>query len=178
MRARGGVRITAANTLHDVAFAQGYVTAQDRLFQMVMNRRIAQGRLAEMFGPGPDHSLVDADTFLRTLNLYRSARIELVTLDPRIFTELQAYADGVNAFIATHTGSTALTTSLPPEFPLLGLTPEPWTPVDSLSSGRGVALSLDNEWQTKNARAARLANATPPAPTLLYPPHPTPNPTL
>jgi len=178
LRDRWGVPHITANTLHDVAFAQGYVTAQDRLFQMVMNRRIAQGRLAEMFGPGPDHSLVDADAFLRTLNLYRSARIELVTLDPRIFTELQAYADGVNAFIATHTGSTALTTSLPPEFPLLGLTPEPWTPVDSLAYGRVVALSLDNQWQTKIARAAVLAKAGPAVTDLLFPPYPNENPTL
>src|SRR5215469_2355028 len=58
----GVPHITAAN-LHDVLFAQGYVSAQDRLFQMEFNRRAAEGSLAEMFGAGDDNSLIDADEF-------------------------------------------------------------------------------------------------------------------
>src|SRR5947207_2256133 len=59
LRDTWGTPHITGNDLHDVIFAQGYVTAQDRLFQLEFNRRVAQGRLAEMFGPGADRSLVD-----------------------------------------------------------------------------------------------------------------------
>src|SRR5262245_39160546 len=77
VRDRWGVPHISGSDLHDVSFAQGYVTAQDRLFQMEFNRRVAQGRLAELFGAGSDNSLIAADTFLRTLDLYSAARSEL-----------------------------------------------------------------------------------------------------
>ena len=167
----------SAYGLNDLAFAQGYVTAQDRLFQMVMNRAIAQGRLAELLGPGSDNSLVDADKFLRTLDLYQSAETELFTIDPLVRGELQSYADGVNAFLSSHTGN-SLTNSLPLEFKILGVTPEPWKPVDSLAYGRVVALSLDNGWHTKYARAMTLAKLGPDATSALFPAYPSSNPTL
>ena len=177
VRDQWGVPHISAHGLDDLAYAQGYVTAQDRLFQMVENRAIAQGRLAELFGPGTNNSLVDADTFLRTLNLYQSAQTELFTIDPLARGELQSYADGVNAFISSHAGD-SLTNSLPLEFKILGGSPEPWKPVDSLAYGRVVALSLDDNWRTKYARAMVLAKVGPDAANTLYPAYPSTNPTL
>lgn len=175
LRDQWGVPRITGSTLHDVAFAQGYVTAQDRLFQMEYNRRVAAGRLAEMFGAGPNNSLVDTDKFLRTLGLYQSAQTERAVLTltaPRVLGELQAYADGVNAFIRSHQNS------LPLEFTILGITPQPWTPVDSLAYGRVVALSLDNQWYTKYARAMVLAKVGPAIANTLFPSYPATNPTL
>jgi penicillin amidase len=167
----GVPHITGAS-VHDVVFAQGYVTAQDRLFQMEFNRSVAQGRLAQLFSAGPDRSLVDADEFLRTLDLYSSARTELQNLDPNVRDELKAYADGVNAFISTHKNS------LPLEFTILGVTPDPWQPVDSLAYGRVVAYSLDGTWNTKLARAAVVAKLGPDAMNTLFPAYPSDSPTL
>jgi penicillin G amidase len=172
IRDQWGVPHITAGNLHDLAFAQGYVTAQDRLFQMEFNRRVAAGRLAELFGAGPDNSLIDADSFLRTLGLEQSARGELTFLDAQTRTELQAYADGVNAFVGTHKSS------LPLELTILGVTPEPWTPTDSLAYGRVVALDLDNEWLTKYTRAMVRAKAGPNVADALFPTYPDANPTL
>ncbi len=172
IRDRWGVPHIAGQSIHDVAFAQGYVTAQDRLFQMEVNRRVAAGRLAELFGPGDHNSLIDADKFLRTLDLEDAARDELAGLDPVIKGEFQAYSDGVNAFLNAHRSS------LPLEFTILGDTPQPWTPLDSLAYGRVVALSLDNQWYDKYTRAMVLAKLGPDLTNTLFPPYPAANPTL
>ncbi len=172
LRDQWGVPHITGADLHDVAFAQGYVTAQDRLFQMEFNRRVAQGRLAELFGAGDDNSLIEADTFLRTLDLYSAGRSELSALDPRTLSMLDSYADGVNAFLDTHFDS------LPLEFTLLGIKPERWTAVDSLAYGRVVALSLDDSWYTKLARAMVEQKVGAVAAFSLFPPYPNANPTL
>ena len=172
VRDRWGVPHISATDLHDVAFAQGYAIAQDRLFQLEFNRRVAQGRLAEMFGAGPNGSLIHTDTFLRTLDLYGAARAEEPTLDPRTSLELTAYADGINAFVATHRDA------LPLEFTVLGIAFQPWTPVDSLAYGRVVALSLDGVWYVKYTRALLQAKLGSAATAVLLPPYPTQNPTL
>ena len=167
----GVPHITAQNQ-HDLFFAQGYVTAQDRLFQMEFNRSVAQGKLAALFGAGSDNSLVDADAFLRTLDFYHSANAELAGLDPAVRTELQAYADGANAFVATHPHT------LPLEFTILGVNWQPWTPLDSLAYGRVVAFSLDNSWYIKYTRALVTAKAGPGVEGALFPSYPVTNPTL
>ena len=167
-----GVPHITAQTAHDVFFAQGYVTAQDRLFQMEFNRRVAGGRLASMFGPGTKNSLIAADEFLRTLGFYQSAQTELANLDPAVRTELQAYADGVNAFINTHQNT------LPLEFTILGIRPSPWTPLDSLAYGRVVSFSLDNQWYIKYTRALIIAKAGTGVASALFPAYPETNPTL
>lgn len=171
-RDQWGVPHITGDSVHDVVFAQGYVTAQDRLFQMEFNRRVAQGRLSEMFGAGTDDSLIKDDELLRTLDLYRSARTELAHADPQTVAELQAYADGVNAFISTHRDS------LPLEFTILGISPQPWQPVDSLAYGRVVALSLDNQWYVKYTRALLLSKLPAATVNQLFPAYPATNPTL
>ena len=167
----GVPHITAQNQ-HDVFFAQGYVTAQDRLFQMEFNRAVAQGTLSALFGAGDKNSLVDADAFLRTIDLYHSARAEASRLDPTVLAELQAYSDGANAYVSTHSGS------LPLEFTILGVNWQPWTPLDSLAYGRVVAFSLDSNWYIKYTRALVIAKAGPGVASALFPEYPSANPTL
>jgi penicillin G amidase len=172
LRDSWGVPHITANDLHDVSFAEGYVTAQDRLFQMEFNRRVAQGRLAEMFGAGADNSILDTDILLRTLDLYGAARFEEANLDSRTLTLLTAYADGVNAFLDSHQNS------LPLEFTILGITPQKWTPLDSLAYGRVVSLSLDSAWGTKYSRAMVINKVGPLVASALFPQYPDDNPTL
>src|ERR1035438_2940529 len=90
--------ITAAN-LDDLFFAQGYVTAQERLWQMDMTRRFASGDLAVILGP----ALVDTDREQRILGLRQAAEKAVAQMDPTQRAQFQAYANGVNAYIAEHT---------------------------------------------------------------------------
>lgn len=172
LRDKWGVPHITGNDIHDVVFAEGYVTAQDRLFQMEFNRRVAQGRLAEMFGAGDDNSILDTDILLRTLDLYGAARYEEANLDPRTLMMLTAYSDGVNAFLDSHQNS------LPLEFTILGITPQHWTPLDSMAYGRVVALSLDSAWGTKYSRAMVSDKVGPILASALFPQYPNANPTL
>lgn len=148
--AHGVPHIDAANE-QDLFFAQGYVTAQDRLWQMDAYRRNAQGELAEIMGP----SLVKHDVAQRVLGLRRTAERIYANLPPEERARLDAYAHGVNAFIDAHRNA------LPPEFLLLHYTPRPWTGADSLSIGMSMVQTLDTHWDVKLAReqiAARLHN--------------------
>lgn len=128
--ARGVLSIQAAND-HDVYFAMGYAHAQDRLWQMEVQRRLAQGRLSEVFGK----KTVRQDIWFRTLGLYPSAHTAWEALSQPARASLVAYADGVNAWLAG--GAT-----LPPEFLALGVKPAPWQPVDSLALVKVFALNL------------------------------------
>ena len=105
--------------------AQGYVTAQDRLWQMDGTRRYAAGEMAEVFGP----SWVAHDKEQRILLLRAMAERAVAGLAPEERSRLEAYARGVNAFIATHRDR------LPIEFRILRYSPGPWTPADSLVIG-------------------------------------------
>lgn len=121
-----------AHTTHDLFFVQGYLHATDRLWQMELMRRVAQGRLAEILGPG----LVDTDRFLRTIGLWRAAGAQEDALPIRARDMLQAYVAGVNAYLATRSGA------LPPEFVALRIQPEPWTVRASLAMEKVMAWDL------------------------------------
>ena len=132
VRDRWGIpHIYAANE-HDLFFAQGYVHAQDRLWQMHFNRIVGSGRLSSLFGP----ATLGPDRYLRTLGLRRAAARDWALLGAETRGFLTAYASGVNAFLAAHRGA------LPVEFALLGVEPEPWTPLDSLTWSRTMSLNL------------------------------------
>lgn len=122
--AQGVPHIRAAN-LHDLMFAQGYVTAQDRLWQMDALRRAALGELAEIVGP----AAVERDRQQRLLLIRSTAERAFDALPASTRESFQAYASGVNAFIASHRGR------LPVEFRLLRYAPRAWTPNDSLALG-------------------------------------------
>ncbi len=127
-----------AGNEHDMAFLQGYLHAQDRLFQMDVSRRQASGTLAELVGP----AALPQDVQLRTLGLRRAAVRSLAVQSPRAMVILKAYADGINAWVKTH--------PLPPEYGALELTKfEPWTPTDSLAVVKliGFGLSFDIDIQ-------------------------------
>ena len=127
-----GVPHVWARDEYDLFRAMGYVHAQDRLFQMEMFRRVADGRLAQILG----EPLLETDRFLRTIGMGRSAAENEARLDPAHRRALQAYADGVNAWITGHPGP------LPPEFVTLRFKPEPWTVRNSLSIAKIMAWDL------------------------------------
>lgn len=138
----GVPHIFAANA-DDAARALGYIHASERLYQMEIQRRAGQGRLAEIIGP----DLVKVDRFIRTLGLYRLAESSFAALTPESKSRVQAYADGVNAFIDSHKNA------LPPEFLILGDKPEPWKPGDSIVIGKLLSLELSHNYKFELMRA-------------------------
>ena len=155
-----GIPHIEAATQDDLFFAQGYVTAQDRLWQMDTFRRNANGDLAEILGP----SLVRHDKTQRTLQFRKTAQRIYGHLGAPDRARMDDYARGVNLYIAQHQDS------LPAEFRLLMYRPQPWTGVDSLSIAMMMTQMLDTHWYGKLGReqvAAALNN--PKLETDLYP---------
>ncbi len=146
--ADGIPRIHAASAL-DAAAALGFVHARDRLFQMDLMRRAASGRLSEIAGPAP----LDYDRTMRTLGLRRRAIDDYAILPAETRAVLEAYARGVNAWIAARGRFSA------PEFLVLG-TPELWQASDSLLWGETMGLWLSYNWRTELSRLA-LAGRVP-----------------
>ena len=118
-----GVPHIFASDMHDALFVQGYVTAQDRLWQMDIYRRAAQGRLAEVLG----EPALESDRFMRTIGLGRAAQLDLGVISDEARGFLEAYMEGVNKFLQQNGES------LPVEFTILGYRPEPWTLLDTLA---------------------------------------------
>ncbi|HEY8609505.1 MAG TPA: penicillin acylase family protein [Noviherbaspirillum sp.] len=142
-----GIPHIYAGSTEDAWHALGFVHAQDRLWQLEMNRRIAAGRMAEILGP----NAVDADRFLRTLGVRRNAERILGKLAPETRAALDAYTRGVNAYLSSRKGP------LPPEFLLTGApAPEPWQPADSVSWQTMMAWDLGANW-TQELLRMRLA---------------------
>jgi penicillin G amidase len=137
-----GVPHIEAATQDDLFAAQGYVTAQDRLWQMDIFRRHASGELAEILGP----SLVAHDKAQRVLQFRNTALRIYANQDAADRARLDDYARGVNLFIAQHQDS------LPAEFGLLAYRPRPWTGADSILIGLMMVQDLDTHWVTKLAR--------------------------
>jgi len=146
VRDRHGVPHIYANSVDDAYFALGFAHAQDRLWQMEMNRRIGSGRLSEALGA----ATLDADKFLRTLGVRRAAEATLKALSAEARSQLDAYAAGVNAFLAQRPGP------LPPEFLLTGVSPEPWHGADSVAWIKMMAWDLGGNWRSELLRL-RLA---------------------
>jgi penicillin amidase len=161
-----GIPHVYASNSHDLFFAQGYVHAQDRFWQMEFWRRIGSGRLAEILG----ESALDSDRFIRTLGWHRTAAQELEQLGPEERAVLEAYAEGVNAYISAHRGRLGL------EFTILGLTgvqfdPEPWTPLDTLTWAKVMAWDLGGNMDAELLRAHVVARLGIPAVGALVPPY-------
>ena len=169
-----GVPHIYANSLHDLFFAQGYVHAQDRFWQMDAWRHIGSARLSEMFGDAQ----VKTDAFLRTLGWRQMAEQEWAALDPQSRDILTSYADGVNAYLAGHQG-----TAVSLEYAVLGLLapdyePEPWTPIHSLTWGKAMAWDLGGNMDTEIERAILLASLSPEQLADLYPEYPLDHPVI
>ena len=138
----GVPHIFAAN-MNDAARALGYLHASERLYQMEVSRHVGQGRIAEIAGA----DVVGVDKFIRTLGFYKLAQSSYDALTPDAKGRLDAYAEGVNAYLKLHGDAP------PVEFLLTGVTPEPWKPADSL-----VWLKLMG-WQLSRNHAQEIARA-------------------
>lgn len=145
-----GVPHIFAKTDADLYRAQGYVQAQDRLFQMDLARRQASGRLSEIIG----EATINTDKHFRTFSLRDAAEKSLAAYDDESKQVLEWYAEGVNAFIAQAKESNTLSY----EFALLGYEPEEWTVVDSLTIGKYMAYDLGGNWSTLAFRHWALQN--------------------
>ncbi|MEP6742046.1 MAG: penicillin acylase family protein [bacterium] len=144
-----GIPYIQAKNDHDLYLAQGYVTASDRLWQMDLLRRSERGELAEILSAGPNNVVLDQDKQHRTLGFTQVAEAEFAEATPQSRALLQAYADGVNAYIAMLDART-----LPPEFQILQYKPSPWTPVDSLVVIKVFAEALSSTWKLDVMREA------------------------
>ncbi|MGC2298072.1 MAG: penicillin acylase family protein, partial [Acidobacteriaceae bacterium] len=154
----GVPHIEAAN-LDDLLFAQGFVTAQDRLWQMDMARRMAAGEAAEILGP----KLVEHYRMERVLAMRATAERLTASLDDQDRRLFDDYARGVNAYIGSHQDR------LPAEFRLLMYQPKPWQPVDSMLVVMNMAQMLDEHWPEKLERERITARIGPTLAAALYP---------
>ncbi len=140
-----GIPYIEAKNEDDLYFAQGYVTASDRLWQMDLFRRTERGELSEVLGS----ATLEQDKQHRTLGLAQVVAAELASASPLARRVLDSYASGVNAYIASLDSK-----SLPPEFQILQYKPKPWAPTDSLLVGKLFAEALSNTWRLDIMRAA------------------------
>src|SRR5262249_50565972 len=146
-RDKWGVPHITASTPEDAFFAQGYAIAQDRLWQMDLLRRVANGELSEILGAGDNDAQLNLDKLNRSIGLRRLAEKSMAGLPQDLLRTLDAYTSGVNAFIETHRDR------LPFEFRMLGYEPKPWQTLDSLAIGKLMTLSLSNTWKSDLMRA-------------------------
>ena len=169
-----GIPHIYAATSHDLFFAQGYVHAQERFWQMDSWRHIGSGELSEMFGKDQ----VETDAFLRTLGWRKTAEAEWEQLGPESRAILEAYTDGVNAYLKDHTD-----TALSLEYAILGLlspdyTIEAWTPIHSLTWGKAMAWDLRGNMGEEIDRAILLKTFTLEQINMLYPDYPEDHPVI
>ncbi|PLS15718.1 penicillin acylase family protein [Bacillus sp. M6-12] len=139
-----GVPHIKAENEQDLFLAQGYIQAQDRLFQMDLSRRQASGRLSEVIGD----ATVENDKYFRALGLRRAAEASYQRYSSTGREVLSQYAAGVNLYIEELKESG----KWPAEFTFLGYKPEPWTPVDSLTIGKYMAFDLGGHWEDQAFR--------------------------
>ncbi|HEX4791744.1 MAG TPA: penicillin acylase family protein [Actinospica sp.] len=168
-----GVPQVYASTSHDLFFAQGYVQAQDRFWQMDVYRHITAGRLSEMFGK----SQLSTDEFIRTMGWYATAQQEYNLLSPDTQASLVAYSAGVNAYMKTHSGAKASV-----EYAILGLqtsyTPYAWTPVDSIAWLKALAWDLRDNLQDEIDRSLATQTLSVAQIAQLFPSYPASHPDI
>ena len=149
----------------DLYFAQGFVQAQERAWQMHFYRRAVSGRIAEFAGP----DTLPVDRLMRTLGIRRVAAREAAALDPALRVRLERFCDGVNAGVAA--------AKAPPlEMRLTGLEWEAWEPVDILSLGKLLAFGLSTNWERELLRADMVRALGPELTARLDPTYPRDNP--
>ncbi len=169
-----GVPQIYASTQHDLFFAQGYVHAQDRFWQMDFWRHLGAGRLSELLGK----SMLETDQFLRTLGWERISQREVEMMGEEEQAILAAYSSGVNAYLEQAAGS-----SLSLEYYFLNLInkdyqPEPWTPVNSLTWGKAMAWDLRANLDSEIERAQLLKTLPRNQLEFLYPEYPADHPLI
>ena len=168
LRDKHGVPHIYAQSRADLYRAQGYVHAQDRLWQMEQHRRIAAGTLAEVFGA----PALEADRFSRIVGFRRAAQAELDALDAESRQVLEWYAEGVNAYIAERPRRLAA------EFNLLRFAPQPWTPLDTVGYAKVMGWSLCVNWESEITRLRLALHMDPYRAAELEPEYPPHNPVI
>lgn len=163
-----GIPTITASSSHDLFFAQGYVHAQDRFWEMDFRRHVTSGRLSELFG----ESQLGTDTFLRTLGWRAIAEQEVEALDDTERAYYEAYAEGVNAYLAENDGADASF-----EYAILGLQNpdyriEPWTPADSVAWLKAMAWDLRSNIESETERAVIAPDLAEAQIDELYPAYP------
>jgi len=153
LRDRWGVPHIYGKNARDVLFAQGFVHAQERLWQMNFTRRVVFGRLSEILG----EIALPFDQAMRTLGLYRTAEQEAQNLSGTFCDLLNAYCAGINAWIDLAVSRK----KLPLEFTLLGAVPEPWRVADSFGWGKLMCWTLAANWQAELYRRLLLEKLGP-----------------
>ena len=148
-RDASGIPTITADSSEDLFFAQGFVHAQDRFFEMDFRRHVTSGRVAELFGA----SQAGTDAFLRTLGWRKVAEAEVEAMDDTTRGYYEAYADGVNAYLSSRSGA-----ELSLEYAVLGLQnpdyePEPWEPADSVAWLKAMAWDLRTNVEDETERA-------------------------
>jgi penicillin amidase len=172
IRDSSGIPHIYASTSHDLFFAQGYVHAQDRFYQMDFWRATSTGHLSEMFG----ESQVANDAFIRTVGWGRIAQEEYNSLDAASKAILDAYAQGVNAYLAERKG-----VRLSLEYAILGLLspdyqPAPWEGYQSLAWAKVMAYDLGSDMRSEIERSILLKTLSPAQLAEITPPYPKDNP--
>lgn len=167
-RSELGIPTITASSTDDLFFAQGYVHAQDRFWEMDFRRHVTSGRLAELFG----ESQLGTDAFLRTLGWREIAEQEVAALDETTLSYYQSYADGVNAYLVDRDKA-----DISLEYAVLGLQNahyeiEPWTPADSVAWLKAMAWDLRSNIETETERALLATTYTDEQVLELYPPYP------
>lgn len=161
VRDRWGCPHINAQNEHDVWFSNGFCHAQDRLWQIERTRRFARGTMSEILG----EPLIHIDKYYRRVGIRRVAEHDWPLLNQEARTILQAFSDGVNAGIAS-------LPKLPPEFKVLEIEPEPWTPIDCIAVWKLVLLAQAEDYNSKVFRAAIVQQLGPQALTFLEPEYP------
>lgn len=168
VRDASGIPRIYADSVDDLMFAQGFVHAQERFFEMDMRRRYTAGRLSEVFGA----ATLETDKLVRTLGWRRVAERELALATPEAREALQHYADGVNAWLGGRHPTeiaaeyTALTVA-----GAAGYEPQRWQPVDSLAWLKAMAWDLEDNLEDEVARSLLAVNHTQAEVEALYPPY-------
>jgi penicillin amidase len=163
-----GIPQVYADTAHDLFFGQGYVQAQDRFFEMDFRRHVTAGRLTELFG----RDALKTDEFVRTLGWRRVAEQELPLLSTQTRDYLEDFSDGVNAYLAGHSGSRLSLEYAVLEADGVHTTPDPWTPVDSLAWLKAMAWDLGGNLDDEVDRSLESAALSMRQIGQLYPPYP------
>ena len=168
LRDGNGIPQVYADTAADLFYAQGFVQAQDRFFEMDFRRHVTAGRLSELLG----RDALETDMYVRTMGWRRVAEQELGMLSPKTRGYLESYSAGVNAYIDSHSPS-----QMGLEYSVLALNgldyvPEEWTPTDSVAWLKAMAWDLRGNMEEEIDRAITSVNLAPEEIEVLYPPYP------
>lgn len=161
-RDNNGVPHIRGKTIEDIMMGLGYAHAQDRLWQMEVNRRLGAGRMSELFGA----ATLPIDKLFRTFGFKVKAEKAYNALPENGKTLLKAYAEGVNAYLANRRGA------LPIEFITSGITPEPWHPVHTMTWFKMMSYDLGGNMRHELARADLMSQISPKQVAELYPVYP------